>query len=225
MAVLTIVALLCGSAGAVWADVYKYVDDAGNVYFTDAPLKGDKYRLEWRREAKKLVDDNQARLARIVRSAPATGSARSSARASGSLAQRRAQYDGLVRANAQRYGLNAELLHAVIRAESAYNPNAVSPAGAQGLMQLMPGTAARYGVSDSFDPRENIRGGAAYLRDLLKMFDGDLDLALAGYNAGEGAVIKYGRRIPPFAETQTYVRRVRQFLWAEQGSPLLVWER
>jgi soluble lytic murein transglycosylase-like protein len=127
-----------------------------------------------------------------------------------------------VLANARRYRLAPGLIHAVIRAESSYNPAATSPAGAQGLMQLMPGTAARYGVADSFDPVENVRGGAAYLRDLLDMFDQDLRLALAGYNAGEGAVLKHGRQIPPYAETQDYVRKVLDFFRAEQPSTVVM---
>jgi soluble lytic murein transglycosylase-like protein len=100
---------------------------------------------------------------------------------------------------------------AVITAESAYDPDAVSTAGAVGLMQLMPGTAQRYGVGNRRDPNANISGGTRYLRDLLDMFDNNVVLALAAYNAGENAVIKHGRRIPPYAETQTYVRRVLKY--------------
>lgn len=205
----------CLATSAAQADVYKYVDAAGKVYFTDAPLKGSQYRLEWKRASKKLVRENQKRSADAR--ATRRGSSKSPGPVSGSLAQRRAHYEKLVAANARRYGLPPALIHAVIRAESAYNPTAVSHAGAEGLMQLMPGTAARYGVADSFNPVENVRGGTAYLRDLLDLFDWDLELALAGYNAGEGAVIKHGRKIPPYAETQAYVRKVRQFLLAEKG--------
>jgi soluble lytic murein transglycosylase-like protein len=95
----------------------------------------------------------------------------------------------------------------VIKQESGFNPMAISSAGARGLMQLMPATARRYGVARVHDPGENIAAGSAYLRDLIDMF-GSLELALAAYNAGEGAVIKYGRRIPPYRETQGYVRSV-----------------
>ena len=111
---------------------------------------------------------------------------------------------------AVQFGLEPALIHAVISAESAFNPTAVSHAGAQGLMQLMPATAKRFGVTDPFDPIANIRGGARYLRWLLDQFQ-RLDLALAGYNAGENAVIRYGRQIPPYRETQTYVARVMDF--------------
>jgi soluble lytic murein transglycosylase-like protein len=215
--ITTLIALTaCGSIGVGWADVYKYVDDQGHVHFTDAPLKGSKYRLEWRREAKKLARETHPQSA----SPPGRGAASPKAAAplSASMTERRARYDTLISANAKRYGLPAALIHAVIRAESAYDPAAVSRAGAQGLMQLMPGTAARYGVSDSFDPVENVRGGTAYLRDLLDLFEWNLDLALAGYNAGEGAVIKHGRQVPPYSETQGYVKKVRQFLWGERES-------
>ena len=96
--------------------------------------------------------------------------------------------------------------------ESAYDPQALSRAGAMGLMQLMPGTAQRYGVSNAWDPVQNLDGGARYLRDLLKMFNQDLRLALAGYNAGEGAVQKYGNQIPPYRETQNYVVKVMDLM-------------
>ena len=216
---ILVVLTACGVAGAAQADIYKYVDAAGKVYFTDAPLKGSKYRLEWKRETKKLVRESETRSAGLKQPKMLTGErAKAAAPITGSLATRRAAYETLIAANARRYGLSPALIHAVVRAESAYNPTAVSRAGAQGLMQLMPGTAARYGVTDSFNPVENIRGGTAYLRDLMDMFDWDLELALAGYNAGEGAVIKHGRKIPPYAETQAYVRKVRQFLWAEKDA-------
>jgi soluble lytic murein transglycosylase-like protein len=104
------------------------------------------------------------------------------------------------------------LLHAVIAVESAYDSTAVSPKGAQGLMQLMPTTARRFGVRDPFDPLDNVRGGALYLKWLLERFGGDMQLAIAGYNAGEEAVIRAGYRIPPYVETQRYVPRVLMHL-------------
>src|SRR5512143_4200942 len=108
------------------------------------------------------------------------------------------------------YQLEPALLHAVISAESGYNPQARSPKGARGLMQLMPATARRFGVSDPDDPTANLQGGARYLRWLLDLFT-DLRLALAAYNAGEGAVQRYGNTLPPYPETRTYVRRVLEF--------------
>jgi len=120
----------------------------------------------------------------------------------------KARFDQMVAEVALVHGLDSALLHAVISVESRYNPNAVSRAGAVGLMQLMPATAKRYGVKDSFDPAQNLHGGAKYLRDLLTLFDSDINLVLAAYNAGEYAVIKNGNRIPPFPETRKYVPRV-----------------
>lgn len=128
------------------------------------------------------------------------------------IAERRMRYTALIDAEAARHDLDPELVHAVIRAESNYRSKAKSPAGACGLMQLMPATARRFGVTDIWDPEQNIRGGIAYLRFLVERFDGDLNLVLAAYNAGEGAVAKYGNRIPPYRETRTYVSRVLGFL-------------
>lgn len=109
---------------------------------------------------------------------------------------------------ARKYNVPVELICGVILQESGGNAKAVSSAGARGLMQLMPGTARRFGVANSFDPVQNIEGGTKYLRFLLDRFKGDISLALAGYNAGEGNVEKYGNKIPPFKETQNYVPNV-----------------
>ncbi len=124
---------------------------------------------------------------------------------------------------ALRYQLDPRLVRAVIEVESAYNPFAVSPKGARGLMQLMPQTARRLGVRDSFNPWENVEGGVRYLKYLLEMFNGDQRLALAAYNAGEGAVFRYGG-VPPYPETAWYLYRVGRKLGqavrvAERGSP------
>jgi soluble lytic murein transglycosylase-like protein len=112
-----------------------------------------------------------------------------------------------VRAAAQQFGVEEAVIRAIMHAESAYNPNALSRVGAQGLMQLMPATARRFGVANAFDPAQNIRGGVEYLAWLLKRFNGDLTLAAAGYNAGEGAVDRH-RGVPPYSETRRYVERV-----------------
>lgn len=117
------------------------------------------------------------------------------------------QYGGMVVAAAQRHGLDPALLHGLIQQESGFNPNAGSPAGAQGLAQLMPGTAASLGVTNPFDPAQSIDGGARYLRRQLDAFGGDVTKALAAYNAGPGAVSRYGG-VPPYAETQAYVQKV-----------------
>jgi soluble lytic murein transglycosylase-like protein len=118
-----------------------------------------------------------------------------------------AAYEAEVRAAAREYGVDEAIVRAIIHAESAFNPNALSRVGAQGLMQLMPATAQRFGVGNPFDPVQNIRGGVKYLSWLLKRFDGNLTLAAAGYNAGEGAVDRY-KGVPPYKETQRYVQRV-----------------
>jgi soluble lytic murein transglycosylase-like protein len=213
------------------ADVFKYVDTDGNIYFSDEPLAGEHLRLEWKRTSKRLVADNKKQSeavrqrqqeamaqvkARLDARSLSVSAARPSAPVSGSMSVRRARYRDLIEDSAARYGLSPALVHAVIRTESAYQANALSNAGACGLMQLMPQTATRFGVRNIWDPEENIRGGSAYLRFLLDLFDGDLRLALAGYNAGENAVKKYDYQIPPYRETQDYVQRVLRHLATER---------
>ncbi len=119
----------------------------------------------------------------------------------------RSLYDPYIEQIGRKHGVDPALIHAVITVESAYNPHAISHAGAMGLMQLMPLTAKRFGVTDAYDPIQNIEGGVMYLRFLLDKF-GNLPLALAGYNAGEGSVMKYNNQIPPYKETQAYVPKV-----------------
>ena len=154
-----------------------------------------------------------------------------------------AQVDQYLINSATNNGVDPLLLYSIMHQESSFKSRAISPKGARGLMQLMPFTAMRYGVTNIFDPRQNIEGGARYVRFLLDRFDGDINLVLAGYNAGEGAVEKYGWRIPPYSETQEYVRRIsRRYavlrdpnaaLYAprvarmqdKQSAPLTVYER
>ena len=119
-----------------------------------------------------------------------------------------ARVDGLIRHYGQQYGVDPFLIYCTMSQESGFSSGATSPKGAMGLMQLMPGTAARYGVTNPYDMAQSIMGGTRYLKDLLKMFNGRVDLALAGYNAGEGAVMKYGNNIPPYEETRNYVKLI-----------------
>jgi soluble lytic murein transglycosylase-like protein len=119
-------------------------------------------------------------------------------------------YEGLITEHARINDERTELVRAVVQVESAYNPYAISPKGAQGLMQLMPSTAHRFGVKNAFNPEENVRAGVAYLRQLLDRYDNDEELALAAYNAGPNAVDKYGQAVPPYRETKNYVAQIGQ---------------
>ncbi len=184
-------ALLLALPLAATADIYKYTDKYGRVFLTDRPSHSGYKRLVktwkgWSPSGTKAINY-------------------------GMLSENRKRFSRTIELAARSLKLPSALLHAVITAESAYDPNAVSRAGAVGLMQLMPATAQRYGVSDRTDPNANVTGGTRYLKDLMGMFNNDLPLAIAAYNAGENAVISYGRKIPPYEETQAYVRRVLQY--------------
>jgi soluble lytic murein transglycosylase-like protein len=132
----------------------------------------------------------------------------------------RDNYDDLIVEHAKAQNLRPDLVRAVVQVESGYNSQAISPKGAMGLMQLMPGTAKQLGVSAPFDPADNIRGGTTYLRQLLERFDGNEELALAAYNAGPLAVDKYGNRVPPYRETRDYVRKVRTQTSVQTSQPV-----
>jgi soluble lytic murein transglycosylase-like protein len=187
---LAVLALTLSAAAGAQGSIFSFVDEAGVLHLSN-------------------VDDDrpiQVRLARAeearqrLRELPARTVAPSAARAE--------RYrDAIARAAVQN-GVDIALVHAVVEVESAFDPRALSRRGAVGLMQLMPDTARRYGVVDPYDPADNLQAGARYLGDLLRLFDQDLSLALAAYNAGENAVLKHGRQIPPFPETIAYVPRV-----------------
>ncbi len=189
-------ALALAPARALRAEtIYKFEDAEGRILLTDDPRKGREMRLLKRFHFSYRTPRSGGR-------APALAQ----------LEERIRRYGPLIEEAARRHGLDPELIHAVILAESAYQHHARSPKGAMGLMQLMPQTARRLGVEDPWDPAQNIQGGAAYLRWLLDRYEGDVELALAAYNAGEGAVDKYGRAIPPYKETITYVEKVKEFM-------------
>jgi soluble lytic murein transglycosylase-like protein len=153
--------------------------------------------------------DSEGRLVRKVVVTPRVRPLRVvSSQSPGPAAAGAADVPQIVEATAQKYDVDPLLVHSVIAVESNYDPYAVSPKGAQGLMQLMPGTARRFGVSNTFDPAENIEGGVRYLKYLSTLFPHDPRLAVAAYNAGEGAVWKYNFRVPPYRETEQYVDKV-----------------
>lgn len=182
------------ASAAARADVYGYVDESGVAHLSDAPLD-ERYTL-FRKVAAEPPPPAPvaAPLEAAAPSPVVTGK----------------PYSDVIAAVAREQGVDAALLHAVITVESGYNAHAKSPKGASGLMQLIPDTAKRFGVKDIWNPLENIRGGARYLRELLAMFNDNLQLALAAYNAGEGAVMRSGNRIPAYAETKAYVPRVME---------------
>lgn len=178
----------------VQADVYSFIDEAGVTHYSDI-ANDARYTL--------LLSTTPAQEPQVAISSQNPTHLSKSANNNP-----RALFEKHLSEAALANQLDAELLHAIITVESAYNPNARSPKGALGLMQLMPGTAKQYGVIDALDPVQNINGGAKYLRKLLTLFNNDLQLALAAYNSGEQTVIKYGNKIPPYTETMNYVPKV-----------------
>jgi soluble lytic murein transglycosylase-like protein len=159
-------------------------------------------------DARAKVEDIANRIAEANKPpAPAVSSAPSVA-SNQTWSTGNSRIDGLIRYYGNQHGVDPYLIYCLMHQESRFASGVTSHKGAQGLMQLMPGTAARYGVTNPYDVAQNISGGTRYLRDLLKMFNGRVDLALAGYNAGEGAVMKYGNTIPPYNETRNYVRLI-----------------
>jgi soluble lytic murein transglycosylase-like protein len=181
-------------SSAARADIYGYVENGRTrLMYTDTKPSDPRYKLYKRDAMGSSGSKPPQRLANCC---------------SKYASFTRSRYNSHVMAASQETQVEPALIHAVISVESAYNPRAISRAGAVGLMQLMPETARRYGVDNRMDPEQNIHGGARYLRFLMKMFDNNVKLVLAAYNAGEEAVMKYGNRIPPYRETQNYVPKV-----------------
>lgn len=175
--------------GTACADIYSFTDESGNVHFSNIP------------------DD--PRFKSILKT-PAIESFTAPLGLRTYFANQK-RYMPLIADAAKANQLEFALLHAVICAESGYNPHAKSPKGAIGLMQLMPATARRYGITNLYDPAQNIQAGAQYLRDLMHLFNNDMNLTLAAYNAGENAVLRYDNQIPPYRETMQYVPKVLKF--------------
>ena len=188
--VVSLVACLAGPT-PVRADIYKFVDGNGNIHLADRPLGPGYVRIM---RGNKRVKGTSVRGRQMPVYTP----------------ENERRFTDLISRIAREMRLDKALVHAIVRVESAFDPHAVSRAGAVGLMQLMPETARRYGVRDPRNPRQNVYGGVRYFRDLLSQFD-DVVLALAAYNAGENAVIRHGHRVPPYPETQNYVRKVLDF--------------
>jgi soluble lytic murein transglycosylase-like protein len=183
------------------------------IYLVDgARLRADEVREvadgAWYNRDKVTIFLDRERIARIEREQPDTAAANSADSNLHGWSSGNVSIDQLIRTHATRVAIDPYLVFLVIEQESHFHPRAVSPKGARGLMQLMPGTARRFGVTRPFDAAENIRGGTQYLKQLLTMFNGRVDLALASYNAGEGRVLDYGNRVPPFKETRDYVKRI-----------------
>jgi soluble lytic murein transglycosylase-like protein len=185
---LLLIVAVVAAPGLARADVYSFTDANGVSHFSNVP-SDSRYQLL-------ISTSSEAAAGTAVKEHSIDWLARS------------AQYDGVIKGAAKDATIQAQLVRAVIVVESGFNPRAVSKKGAIGLMQLQPATAKRYGVKNIYDPGENVRAGAHYLSDLLARFDSNLELALAAYNAGEEAVERYGRHVPPYRETLAYVPSV-----------------
>ncbi len=207
---LSLMLLFACAMSAAKADIYGYADAEGAVYLTDNPpqvaTQAEQNLTEQAPAQYELLAVSPPEP--INTPAPLTIATSSIDDTRVSIGLKPLLYKEEVKVAALDSGVETALLHAVIMTESNYNARAKSPKGAQGLMQLMPFTAKRFGVNNSYDPGQNIQGGARYLSYLLKLFKNDFSLAVAAYNAGEDAVIRYGNKVPPYRETVNYVGKV-----------------
>ena len=162
----------------------------------------------WYKRGSFTIFIDRSRVERIEREVETVAELDSSSKKARGWTTGNSRIDSLIKQNGARYGVDPYLIFCVMEQESHFNSRALSPKGARGLMQLMPGTAARFGVRKASDPAQNIAGGTRYLKELMGRFNGRIDLVLAGYNAGEGAVMKFGHRVPPYRETRNYVKRI-----------------
>ena len=194
MKFVVMLAMLLSSTQVV-ADIYKFVDTDGRIYYTDEP----------RNKLYKLIIKSLPPAPIPVSVSALRGDYFKNQNFSGANKKR---FTDLIEQTAYKHQVDAKLVHAVIQTESAYNADAQSPKGAVGLMQLMPDTAKRFGVIDRNDPDQNVDGGIRYLKHLMTLFNPKIDLALAAYNAGENAVVRNNNTIPPYPETQNYVKQV-----------------
>ena len=205
----------CVCSHSAYADIYEYIDEAGITHYSDAPNNdgNNHYVLILKSEApvKPETQLSESPVTEAAADKPNTTASPHNATTDNltlSTTLTPPQLLAQIEQSAHNNQIESELIHAVMHVESAYKVHAQSHKGAQGLMQLMPATAHRLGVKNSYDPAQNIEGGAKYLRELLTLFNNDVTLAIAAYNAGENAVIRYGNKIPPYKETQAYVPKV-----------------
>jgi soluble lytic murein transglycosylase-like protein len=198
---LVAVALCALTPSLAEAQIYAWRDGAGNLVLSDTPK------------------DPSAKTYAVASSSPSPAAGGGFRTTKAAFSTRAAQYDNLIVEHSTRQALSPDFVRAVIQAESAFNPFALSAKGAMGLMQLMPQTARAYGVLNPYNAAENIRAGVAYLRSLLDRFNQDESLALAAYNAGPRAVEKYGRTVPPYKETRNYVAKIRGAASSQTAAP------
>jgi Transglycosylase SLT domain/Domain of unknown function (DUF4124) len=197
-------ALLFIPAYTARADIYKFVDDSGTIHFSNTPEAGYKTQKVVKEKPQPRRNDGPV----LIPNYKLKGETTSYVPGAGEAIGDDVPYADIINDKCKQYGVDTQLVKAIIKAESDFNPNAVSDKGAVGLMQLMPQTAADLNVKDRYDPEQNIDGGVRYMRYLLDNFGGDVELSVAAYNCGEGRVLRNGRCVPDIKETKSYVKKV-----------------